>query len=71
VVTDSTGVTWGESRGEESATLVFPTSFNANLQGYFGGNFMYEQAVPAPATLALFGIGLLGLGWSRRKLRAV
>ena len=26
-----------------------------------------EGNVPAPATIALFGIGLAGLGWSRRK----
>lgn len=36
----------------------------------FGGGdgaLQVVSAVPVPATLALFGLGLAGLGWSRRK----
>lgn len=30
-------------------------------------NVQFGSQVPTPATLALFGLGLAGLGWSRRK----
>lgn len=35
--------------------------------GYYLDTLSFERAVPAPATLALMGIGLFGLGISRRR----
>lgn len=38
-----------------------------NTPGCYEGSVTWENAVPAPATLALLGLGLLGVGYRRRQ----
>jgi hypothetical protein len=68
-VANSAGVSWLGARFVNGTSLAFPTNTFVNTAGWFGANFQYDQpaAAPVPATLALFGLGLVGVGWSRRR----
>lgn len=53
--------------------LTMPDSIVSNsTEGYFGPNFMATVAstVPEPSTFFLFGLGLVGLGLSRKRNRS-
>ncbi|MDP5071945.1 MAG: choice-of-anchor F family protein, partial [Congregibacter sp.] len=62
-------ITLGEGIIEDLANLNL--NYAIDLAGYAGSSFTLRVqgvgAVPTPATLALFGLGLAGLGFSRRK----
>lgn len=63
-------IAWVESRfGVTGGSLGLPTS-SIGRDAYFGPNFLTggtTAAVPAPASLVLFGIGLAALGSMRKR----
>lgn len=52
---------------QDSLSLTFVGGDNPDYQAFAMATIEVPEKVPAPPVLALMGLGLAGLGWSRRK----